>query len=83
MANATHDKSGRPYARLSELQIGDTVELDSGFTCATDGKAKVGVDERGPYFICGHGHHALKGQADDGEHCVGVYVHDRSPVSTR
>lgn len=69
----TTDKSGRTYAKLSELKAGDSIELDGGFTCATAGRTKVQEDDGGLYFACGDGHHYLSGQADDGVHCVGVY----------
>jgi len=31
----THDTSGRPYAKLSELMPGSRVVVDDGFTCMT------------------------------------------------
>ena len=69
----THDKQGRPWAKLSELKPGDTIELDAGFSCAHLGPREIVKDARGFYFICAQGSHYLDGQADDGEHCVGVY----------
>ena len=70
----TTDRQGRPWAKLSELKVGDIVELDGGFTCQEAGVATVHSDEDEKlYFICGDGRHYLSGQADDGEHCVGVY----------
>ena len=74
MANQQTDLSGRAYAKLSELKAGDIIELDEGFTCQRPSKVKVFADERGILcFACDEGNHRLDGQADDGEHCVGVY----------
>lgn len=83
MTTSTHDTQGRPWAKLNELKPGDKIELDDGFIC-TDMKIRtVFSDEHGLYFFCngpddslkekGTEHHYLDGQADDGEHCVGVY----------
>jgi hypothetical protein len=70
----THDKHNRPWAKLSELKDGTEIELDGGFTCRKEGFAKVRADEKGElYFTCREERHYLSGQADDGEHCVGVY----------
>lgn len=71
---STHDTSGRPWAKLSELKEGDKIELDSGFTCHAAGPIEVRADPKGDlYFPCKEGRHMLDGQADDGEHLVGVY----------
>jgi hypothetical protein len=80
MTNA-HDAAGRPWARLSEPMPGDKVELDSGFTCHAAGIVEVKEDPDHPtdlYFDCvdedGEPQkHLLSGQADDGEHLVGIY----------
>lgn len=69
----THDTKGRPWAKLSELKAGDKIELDSGFNCAGPGPTEVHASDHGLYFECSEGHHYLHDQADDGEHCVGVY----------
>jgi hypothetical protein len=69
------DTKGRTWAKLSLLKAGDVVELDSGFKCRAAGRADVHNDGQGGlYFRCAHGHHYLRGQADDGEHLVGVYA---------
>lgn len=71
----SHDKNGRPYAKLEELKEGDIVALDDDFTCV-DGCDSVEVHmtpEGNPYFKCRMGNHSFAGQADDGVHCVGVY----------
>lgn len=69
-----YDKQGRQWARLSELKEGDKIELDSGFTCAS-GRKILKVTPDGLAFDCAEGiaAHVISGQADDGEHCVGVY----------
>lgn len=71
---STHDKQGRPYAKLSELKAGDTIELDGDFTCIGAIKTQIKKDDSGLYFECAEGGHHLRGHADDGEHCVGVYL---------
>lgn len=72
----TTDKSGRPYAKLSELKVGDVLVADDGFGCLKAG-AKRDVrkqTETGELFIvCVDGCHILDGQADDGEHLIGLY----------
>jgi hypothetical protein len=79
MSIQTHDRDGRPYAKLSELKSGDKIELDCGFTCVAasilgHGGYRTLFDiGKGLAFACNDGHHYLAGQADDGEHCVGVY----------
>ena len=79
-----HDLNGRPYAKLSELKVGDQIELDSGFTCHPPGVVVVKGDDRGLFFDCAGDRdppyglfderHYLDGQADDGEHLIGVYL---------
>jgi hypothetical protein len=69
------DKAGRLYAKLSELKVRDVVQIDDGFNCRISGEANVYADELGKlYFKCEHGRHYLDCQADDGEHCIGVYA---------
>ena len=67
------DKQGRPWAKLSQLRDGDRVELDGGFICIDAGIVQIMSRPSGLAFRCAHGHHYLSGQADDGEHLVGVY----------
>jgi hypothetical protein len=70
----TKDKQGRDYAKLSELRAGDMVQVDGDFTCLEPWtKHEVKASDDGLYIECGDGQHELAGQADDGEHCVGVY----------
>lgn len=73
--NSTHDINGHPWAKLSELKAGQEVQLDSGFPCAPKGNHIIQEDKVGLYFHCDDGRHYLRGQADNGEHCVGVYDH--------
>ena len=55
------DASGRPYAKLSELQPGDKVQVDDGFTCIKAGaKRTVWYKGDGLCIRCG-------GSADDDE----------------
>ena len=70
----SHDLMGVEYAKLGELKDNQTVELDSGFDCHKAGLTRIHLDSTGrAYFYCEEGRHYLDGQADDGEHCVGVY----------
>lgn len=84
----TCDTYGRPWAKLSGLREGDRIELDDGFTCHDAGIVELKRDDDGLYFECAGPedepdsvdkpcHHYLDGQADDGEHLVGIY----GPVS--
>jgi len=73
---STHDVDGRPYAKLSQLKAGDVVIPDDGFDNLTvDKEYTVYAYAMGPYVLDDH-HLAfyLEGQADDGEHCVGIYL---------
>ncbi len=70
---STHDKSGRPYAKLSKLREGDWIELDSGFTCHEAGPVSLHKMGEVLYFTCNEGCHNLNCQTDDGEHLVGIY----------
>lgn len=70
------DTNGRAYARLSQLQIGDQVQVDAGFRCIPSGKTlQVAADPSGNLFIqCTAGMHFLDGQMDvDHDTLVGVY----------
>jgi len=71
----TTDINGRPYAKLSAMRPGIILEADSGFTCLKSGaRVKVIKDHDGSLFIpCADGGHHLDGQADDGEHLIGLY----------
>ena len=76
------DVDGREYARLSRLKAGDRIEADGGFTCMRPGAVlTVAADARGELYVpCDGpdddpdpGKHFLCGQADDGDHLVGMY----------
>jgi hypothetical protein len=68
------DVHGREYAKLSELKPGDRLEIDGGFPCIHRGRKRtVRRDEGGLFVGCLSGQHYLDGQADDGEHLVGMY----------
>lgn len=78
----THDINGRAYAKLSDLKakvqqpfVPFVVELDAGFTCHKAGKVNINWDTASGelYFECDEGRHYIDGQADDGEHLVGIY----------
>lgn len=69
----THSKQGRSWAKLSQVKAGDMLELDSDFGCQR-GTVLIHEDEVGLYFLCAVGKHHLNGQADDGEHCIGIYA---------
>lgn len=49
---STHDKANRPYAKLSELEVGTVIEIDGSFTCRHSGQANVHRDEKGLFFKC-------------------------------
>jgi len=68
-----HSTDGRKWARLSQLRPGDTVEIDDGFRCMTAGRHVVEADEDGLFLPCDDGRHYLAGQADAGEHCIGIW----------
>lgn len=77
MPKVMKDTTGRPYARLSTLKSGASIQVDSGFTCIkANSIRRVLRDGPGPeglYFKCKSGKHFLHGQADDGEHLIGLY----------
>lgn len=76
MVDDTHDSRQREWAKLSELKQGDTVTVDDGFDCLRPWtQHQVWVDSSNDLFIkCDHGYHGLKGQADNGNHLVGIYA---------
>ena len=77
----TTDKNGREWAKLSQLNVGDKIECDSGFDCVDTGAVlTVQQDEDGKYIACDHGRHYLNGHLEtDGDHLVGVYPHTIAP----
>ena len=78
------DKTGRAYARLSAVKVGDTLECDGGFTCLSRGERRVVQNDpatcpprngNGLYIACRDGKHFLDGQLDfDGSDAlIGLY----------
>lgn len=73
---STHDKYGRPWAKLKELKVGDKLQTDGGMDCMPDDKTRtVLVDPSGMLcVICNEGEHNLSGQlADDENTLIGFY----------
>jgi hypothetical protein len=77
MPKVTKDTTGRPYAKLSQMKVGVNLECDGGFTCLKAGAhrrvLREGPGKDGLYIRCKSGKHFIAGQADDGEHLVGLY----------
>lgn len=66
----------REFAKVTEVQAGDTLEADAGLSCIPAGnKLLVYEDsEEELYVKCDKGEHYLNGQlSDDGTHYVGFY----------
>lgn len=78
----THDGNGVEYAKLQELEVGETVLVDAGFDCMNAGAHIVRKDAGGLFLFCTPKdsatteHHYLEGLFDDGIHCVGIYKKD-------
>ncbi|BCH33168.1 hypothetical protein MesoLjLc_50980 [Mesorhizobium sp. L-8-10] len=71
---STHSKDGREWAKLSQLKLGDRIATDGDFTCGISNKTlAIERDDHGLYVPCDEGNHYLDGQADDGEHLVGIW----------
>jgi hypothetical protein len=59
--------------KLSQLNAGDTVTTDSGFSCMKHGAHTVKSDDGRLYVECSHGKHFLDGQEDEeGADLVGI-----------
>lgn len=70
------DVNGREYARLSQLQVGDKVQVDADFTCMEPWATKIVKrrDDGTLYIECEEQQHALDGQLmDDDDSLVGIY----------
>lgn len=64
----------REFAKASEVNVGDTLEADGGFTCLCEGDRKPvmkNVDNR-LYIECNEGKHFLEGQEENGVY-IGLY----------
>lgn len=71
----TDEKTGRPWAKLSELQPGDVVRCYGDFTCGIANTERVVGRHHGNgelFVTCSDGYHFLSGQCDDGETVIGV-----------
>lgn len=69
------DKFGRKYAKLSACRPGASLIVDDGFDCMKAWSHRT-IKRRADgelYVDCKSGGHALDGQADNGEHLVGMY----------
>lgn len=77
MPKVMKDTKGRPYAELSKMKVGVSLQVDSGFDCIkANSIRRVLRDGSGPeglYIKCKSGKHFLSGQADDGKHLIGLY----------
>lgn len=77
MPKVLKDTKGRPYAQLSTLRAGNTIQVDAGFTCLRPHSVRrvlrEGKGKQGLYIKCKSGKHFLCGQADDGENLIGIY----------
>lgn len=72
--NAGRSTDGREWARLSRTKIGDTLVADAGFECLPPGEHQVVANDTGRLAVrCSHGLHFLDGQADDGDHLIGLW----------
>ena len=89
MSNNNHNlQTGEEWARLDELEAGDVIRLDSGFTCVhLDTTRVVQKDEHGLFFSCDEGHHYLDGQLPfdslTDQHLVGVTIVASSSVGAK
>lgn len=73
------DKLGRPWATVSQVQVGTVLEADGGFTCMAPGvPMRVVASDGGRLAVpCRDGLHAIDGQLDHdgGDFYVGLYLH--------
>lgn len=59
--------------KFGEIDEGDVIELDGGFTCCTARKRKVFKDSDGYlWFKCSAGVHYLDGQLDGYDTYIGI-----------
>jgi hypothetical protein len=58
--------------RLTDIEAGQTVLTDAGFTCMDQGEHVVKADKQGFYLDCQDGKHYLDGQLDEQGHLVGI-----------
>lgn len=60
------------FVKANEVNKGDIVRVDYGFTCMSDGEKVVKQDETGLFLNCLDGKHYLDGQLENGEY-IGIY----------
>jgi hypothetical protein len=74
---STHDINGREYAKLSELKVGDKLEIEYGFICMDKGEIKEVKENKDKELIveCRNpGDHWLAGQTNyENTHLIGMY----------
>lgn len=58
--------------KLEDLNEGDIITLDDGFTCNDADPAEVKKDEYGLYIDCDEGKHYLDGQEDENGELIGI-----------
>lgn len=58
--------------KMSDLEDGEIVFLDDGFTCVRPGAVMIHKDENGLHFWCQDGKHYLDGQKDDNGYLIGI-----------
>lgn len=59
--------------KYSDVQIGDRLVADGGFTCLPKDKlVTVESDGDGPFIRCSAGKHFLDGQTDDAGELIGL-----------
>ncbi len=61
------------WAKLTQVKVGDKVQIDAGFSCCDSGIVVIHNDDDDLYFLCQHGRHYLAGQAAAEENLVGIY----------
>lgn len=77
---ATADVYGKAYAKMSQLEDGQFIQVDGGFTCVTPysfHQIRASIEDNRLFFLCDDNKtiHYLDGQlGTDGDTLVGVYV---------
>ena len=76
------------YAMLCEVEEGDTVRVDGGFTCLDDGEIRVverfkhSRNGGGLFIRCNDGKHFLDGQLDQDDKYVGIELIEKKNGQT-
>lgn len=58
--------------KLSEVKVGDSVEVGIGFSCMKTGRYFVKGEEGSLYIECEEGEHYLSGQEDENGNLIGI-----------